>query len=155
MCGQWLFKSCLHTHKIDSVLLRCRGSESTAESTFPRFSTRITRYLLVTMFAKSTLYVVAPFAGAGATSVKMDYLPIGFARVDPVLSQDCLSDHVHTFYGPQSGVEPRRMNASSELEFHSRLIETPVEENTGNVEENKSSESVSFDVIIPHASILF
>mmetsp|Transcript_8840 Transcript_8840/g.20288 ORF Transcript_8840/g.20288 Transcript_8840/m.20288 type:complete len:487 (-) Transcript_8840:744-2204(-) len=90
------------------------------------------------MFAKSAIYVVAPFAGAGATSVKMDYLPIGFARVDPILSQDCLSDHVHTFYGPQSGVEPRRLNASSELEFHARLIETPVEENTGNVEENKS-----------------
>ena len=103
------------------------------------------------MFANplTVLYAIVPFAGA--TSVKMDYLPTGFARVDPILSQDCLSDHVHTFYGPQSGVEPRRLDSSDELEFHSRLVKTPVEENTGNVEENKSSESVSFD-FSPRAS---
>lgn len=42
------------------------------------------------------------------------------------------------------------MNASDELEFHSRLIETPVEENTGNVEEYKSSESVSMSLPMLH-----
>jgi len=30
----------------------------------------------------------------------MEYVPIGHLRTDPILSQDCLSDHVHTFYGP-------------------------------------------------------
>ena len=37
---------------------------------------------------------------ADATSVKMDYLPTGFARVDPILRDDCLSDHVrkYSFY---------------------------------------------------------
>jgi len=75
---------------------------------------------------------------ADATSVKMDYLPIGHARVDPILREDCPSDHVHTFYGPQSGVDPRRVDVADELELHSRLINTTVSENTGNVEENKS-----------------
>jgi len=75
---------------------------------------------------------------ADATSVKMDYLPIGHARVDPILSDSCLSDHVHTFYGPQSGVDPRRIDSNDPLELHSRLVGTSVDELTGNVEENKS-----------------
>ncbi len=65
-------------------------------------------------------------------------LPIGHGRVDPILSYDCPSDHVHTFYGPQSGVDPRRIDVNDPLELHSRLVNTPVSENTGNVEENKS-----------------
>lgn len=73
-----------------------------------------------------------------ATSIKMDYLPIGHARVDPILSNDCVSDHVHTFYGPQSGVDPRLLDPTDPLELHTRLANTPVSENTGNVEENKS-----------------
>ena len=57
--------------------------------------------MFVNTLTPTALYVVATFAGAGATSVKMDYLPTGFARVDPIhskfLSQGCLSDHMHTF----------------------------------------------------------
>lgn len=75
---------------------------------------------------------------AYATSIKMDYLPIGHARVDPILQDNCLSDHVHTFYGPQSGVDPRRIDSSNKLELHAKLLATDVSENTGNVEENKS-----------------
>jgi len=30
----------------------------------------------------------------------MEYVPIGHLRTDPVVTQTCLSDHVHTFYGP-------------------------------------------------------
>jgi len=75
---------------------------------------------------------------ADATSIKMDYLPTGFARVDPILQDACLSDHIHTFYGPQSGVDPRRFDRTDPLELHSRLAGTSVRENTGNVEENKS-----------------
>ena len=29
----------------------------------------------------------------------MEYIPIGNIRTDPVVTQVCLSDHVHTFYG--------------------------------------------------------
>ena len=37
----------------------------------------------------------------GAASIfAMEYLPIGHVRTDPILSRECLSDHVHTFYGP-------------------------------------------------------
>jgi len=34
-----------------------------------------------------------------ATSMKMDYLPLGDVRTDPIINPDCLSNHVHTFYG--------------------------------------------------------
>jgi len=30
------------------------------------------------------------------------YTPSGHARSDPIISQTCASDHVHTFYGPQN-----------------------------------------------------
>ena len=68
----------------------------------------------------------------------LDSLPIGHARVDPILSDSCVSDHVHTFYGPQSGVDPRRIDSNDPLELHSLLVGTDVSELTGNVEENKS-----------------
>jgi hypothetical protein len=29
------------------------------------------------------------------------YKPAGHVRTDPILSNTCVSDHVHTFYGPQ------------------------------------------------------
>jgi len=75
---------------------------------------------------------------AEATSIKMDFLPTAFARVDPILQDSCVSDHVHTFYGPQSGIDPRRFDRNDPLELHSRLLGTSVRENTGNVQENKS-----------------
>ncbi|KAL7540530.1 hypothetical protein ACHAWF_006704, partial [Thalassiosira exigua] len=75
---------------------------------------------------------------ADATSIKMDYLPIGHARVDPILSSTCPSDHVHAFYGPQSGVDPRRIDEGDPLELHAKLLVSSVDENSGNVEENKS-----------------
>lgn len=59
----------------------------------------------------------------------MDFLPIGHARTDPIMTQTCLSDHVHTFYGPQA-VRPET--------GYETLINTPTDLNTGNVEENKS-----------------
>lgn len=64
-----------------------------------------------------------------ATSIKMDYLPAGVARTDPIITQTCLSDHVHTFYGPQE-LRPET--------DHSTLINSPDNINTGNVVENKS-----------------
>lgn len=64
-----------------------------------------------------------------ATSIKMDFLPIGHVRTDPIISQTCLSDHVHTFYGAQA-VRP-------ETDYDT-LINTNDDQNTGNIEENKS-----------------
>ena len=66
---------------------------------------------------------------AEATSIKFDYLPSGFARTDPIISQSCLSDHVHTFYGPQT-IRPET--------DYGTLINSPDDINTGNVVENKS-----------------
>jgi len=62
------------------------------------------------------------------TSIKMDFLPIGSARIDPLLNPTCLSDHVHTFYGAKASLRPETTyedmrNAS---------------ENSGNTEENMS-----------------
>ena len=59
----------------------------------------------------------------------LNSLPVGHVRTDPIINQTCLSDHVHTFYGPQR-VRP-------ETDYNS-LISSTVEANTGNVEENKS-----------------
>ena len=59
-------------------------------------------------------------------------LPIGDARVDPILSDKCVSDHVHTFYGPQSAVDPRAGILDT------LAASTTVGELTGNVEENRS-----------------
>ena len=56
-------------------------------------------------------------------------LPVGDVRTDPIISQTCLTDHVHTFYGPQL-VRP-------ETDFDDLRAST-VSQNTGNVEENKS-----------------
>ncbi|EOD12128.1 hypothetical protein EMIHUDRAFT_213905 [Emiliania huxleyi CCMP1516] len=66
--------------------------------------------------------------GGEGTSIKTDYLPLGHVRTDPILSQTCLTDHVHTFYGPN--VMPR-----PEVTFEDLVATT---DNTGNVEENKS-----------------
>lgn len=62
-----------------------------------------------------------------ATSMKMDFLPLGDVRTDPIINPTCLSDHVHTFYGvnimrPETTYEDLRSATG----------------NTGNIEENKS-----------------
>ena len=56
-------------------------------------------------------------------------LPVGHVRSDPIINQTCLSDHVHTFYGPQA-VHPATT--------YEDLINTPDSKTTGNVVENKS-----------------
>jgi len=95
------------------------------------FTNTTHRFLLLSWIAHTNYF-------ANATSIKMDYLPTGFARVDPIITDTCLSDHIHTFYGPQSGVDPRRIDSDDKLEIHANLVGTAVSENTGNVEENKS-----------------
>lgn len=62
-----------------------------------------------------------------STSVKMDYLPIGDVRTDPVINPTCLSDHVHTFYGVN---ELRPETTYSDMRAATG--------NSGNVAENKS-----------------
>jgi hypothetical protein len=61
------------------------------------------------------------------TSMKMDFLPLGDVRTDPIINPDCLSDHVHTFYN----INTLRPEISYE-----DLRNT--DGNSGNVEENKS-----------------
>jgi len=68
-----------------------------------------------------------------ATSFKMDFLSSGTVRTDPLMfSQigNCLSDHVHRFYGATS---PRTMRP--DVSYQDLRSATG---NTGNVEENKS-----------------
>lgn len=59
----------------------------------------------------------------------MEYLPVGHLRTDPIISQTCLSDHVHTFYGP-----PMVHPAVS----YQELRGNDPKKTSGNVEENQS-----------------
>jgi len=45
--------------------------------------------------------VVLHTANADLVKMCLFYKAAGHARTDPIISQDCVSDHVHTFYGPQ------------------------------------------------------
>ena len=68
-----------------------------------------------------------------ATSFKMDFLSSGVVRTDPLVFSeigDCLSDHVHRYYG---AVSDRTMRP--EVSYEDLRNATG---NTGNVEENKS-----------------
>lgn len=38
--------------------------------------------------------------GTHADFFRNDFLPVGHVRTDAIINPDCLSDHVHTFYGP-------------------------------------------------------
>ncbi|QDZ21445.1 DUF1996 domain-containing protein [Chloropicon primus] len=79
--------------------------------------------------------VVVP-AAVEATSFKLDYLVAGDVRTDPLLGStevgSCLSDHVHTFYGPASR-ETMKPNATYEA-----LRAAGANSSTGNTEENLS-----------------
>lgn len=35
-----------------------------------------------------------------ASFFRNDFLPVGHVRTDAIMNTDCLSSHVHTFYGP-------------------------------------------------------
>ena len=68
-----------------------------------------------------------------ATSFKMDFLSSGTVRTDPLMfstTGECLSDHVHRFYGATSGRTMRPGVSYEDLRGAAG--------NTGNVEENKS-----------------
>jgi len=68
-----------------------------------------------------------------ASIFSMEFLPIGHLRTDPILSQKCLSEHVHTFYGP-----PKIHPAVTYEELRSTTDATPFEATSGNVLENQS-----------------
>jgi len=64
------------------------------------------------------------------TLVKMclsGYVPSGYARSDPIISQDCPSDHIHTFYGPQN-IHPA-ITYEEILRTPARFSSTPFVEN--------------------------
>ena len=62
---------------------------------------------------------------ADATSVKMDYLPTGFARVDPILRDDCLSDHVRKYSFYQSVTQERTSHILTHTYYRPFLFPTP------------------------------
>lgn len=66
---------------------------------------------------------------AGEAELEFNYLPIANVRTDPIINQECLSDHVHTFYGPPL-VAPSVTTDD--------LIASKPEDHSGLVEENKS-----------------
>lgn len=69
------------------------------------------------------------FAQAAEAELEFNYLPIAHVRTDPIISDTCLSDHVHTFYGPPL-VSPSVTTED--------LLATDLSEHSGLVEENKS-----------------
>lgn len=64
-----------------------------------------------------------------SSSIKMDFRASAHVRLDPIITQTCISDHVHTFYGANT-VDP---NVSFE-----DLRKMKNTNNTGNVLENMS-----------------
>ena len=65
---------------------------------------------------------------AGDRAFRVDYLPVGSVRTDAIINQECVSDHVHTFYGPAL-LRP-------EVTYND-LISSDISINSGNVVENK------------------
>ena len=79
------------------------------------------------------MMVFTPALLVQATSVKMDFLSAGLVRTDPLMySQigECLSDHVHRFYGAVSNKTMRPEVSYEDLR--------DADGNSGNVEENLS-----------------
>ena len=66
-----------------------------------------------------------------------DY-PSAHARSDPIINQECASDHVHTFYGPQT-VHPDTT--------YEELRDTPPQFSTSPYEENQSLYWVSIYIV--------
>ena len=62
-----------------------------------KFSIAATSIALTSIFSS----VVLDTANADMVKMCLFYKAAGHARTDPIISQDCVSDHVHTFYGPQ------------------------------------------------------
>ena len=74
------------------------------------------------------LLLTGAAVGVDGTSIKMDFLPFGSARTDPLLNPTCLSDHVHTFYGAKLSVRPETTYADMRA----------APENSGNTVDNMS-----------------
>lgn len=81
--------------------------------------------VLVILSTTTTTNVVL----AEDAELEFNYLPVAHVRTDPILSQTCLSDHVHTFYGPQL-VRPEVTTND--------LVRSYPAKHTGLVKENKS-----------------
>lgn len=75
------------------------------------------------------LIVLSSFTKADDPQLEFNYLPIAHVRTDPILSQTCLSDHVHTFYGAPL-VRPEMTSDD--------LFETKPPQHSGLVRQNKS-----------------
>ncbi len=47
-----------------------------------------------------TIALAASASGVSADFFRNEFLPVGHVRTDPIITQECLSEHIHTFYGP-------------------------------------------------------
>ena len=91
-------------------------------------------YLLLSIMTILLLTLLTPLPLlVGGTSFKNDFLSSGTVRTDPLMFSslgECLSDHVHRFYGAVSDKTMRPEVTHQDLRAATG--------NTGNVEENKS-----------------
>ena len=60
----------------------------------------IMRFTPSAVAAFVTLTILSAASPVEADFFRNDFLPIGHVRTDAIITQTCLSDHVHTFYGP-------------------------------------------------------
>lgn len=67
---------------------------------------------------------------SGGVRLHQHFLAAGHIRSDPIITQTCLPDHVHTFYGPSQMLHPAV--TSQELRDSSPA------QTTGGIKENKS-----------------
>lgn len=81
------------------------------------------------MFVYVNFALLVDVVNANLVKMCLFYKVAGHARTDPILSQDCVSDHVHTFYGPQL-FHPRTTNED--------LRNSDPKHSTSVFEENKS-----------------
>ena len=68
------------------------------------------------------------YSAAYGVSSKMDFLPLAHVRTDPIVVPQCLSDHVHTYYGATASLRP-------ETTYEDLMA---AKGNSGNVKENLS-----------------
>ena len=86
---------------LDSSLPASEDHHCWYTKTVIRVTTIAKMLLLITMQIVFLLLTIVSMLSTvvTGTSMKIDFLPLGNVRTDPIINPDCLSDHVHTFYG--------------------------------------------------------
>lgn len=90
----------------------------------------LSEILMLLLVAATTTTTTQAAEEKGETMIKMCLFypsPSGHARSDPIINQQCASDHVHTFYGPQN-FHPETSNADL-VKTSPKFSTTPFVEN--------------------------